>query len=71
MVCWFSRGDACPQVPRDMWDLPGPRIEFMSPPLQGRFLTTGPPGKPWNFHSFSVHLIKLIKIYTCFVGLMN
>ena len=30
-----------------MWDLPGPGIEPVSLALQGRFLTTGPPQKPW------------------------
>jgi len=29
-----------------MWDLPGPGIKLISPALAGRFLTTGPPGKP-------------------------
>ena len=29
----------------DMWDLPGPGIEPVSPALAGGFLTTGPPGK--------------------------
>ena len=28
-----------------MWDLPRPRIEPVSPALEGRFLSTGPPGK--------------------------
>ena len=28
-----------------MWDLPRPGIEPVSPALEGRFLTTGPPGK--------------------------
>ena len=28
-------------------DLPDPGIEFMSPALEGRFITTEPPGKPW------------------------
>ena len=28
-----------------MWNLPGAAIESRSPPLAGRFLTTGPPGK--------------------------
>ena len=27
------------------WDLPGPQIKPMYPTLQGRLLTTGPPGK--------------------------
>ena len=31
------------------WGLPGPGIEPVSPALQGRFLTTRPPGKPLNF----------------------
>ena len=30
----------------DMWDLPGPGLEPMSPALAGRFLTTVPQGKP-------------------------
>ena len=28
-------------------DLPGPGIEQVFPALQGEFLTSGPPGKPW------------------------
>ena len=28
-----------------MWDLPGPGIKPVSPALEGRFLTTAPPGK--------------------------
>ena len=31
---------------RDMWDLPRPGLEPVSPALAGRFLTTAPPGKP-------------------------
>ena len=30
----------------DMWDLPGPGIEPVSPALTGRFPTPEPPGKP-------------------------
>ena len=30
-----------------MWNLPGAGIKPVSPALQGRFLTTGPPAKPW------------------------
>ena len=33
---------------RSLWDLPRPRIELLSPALQGGVLTTGPPGKPWT-----------------------
>ena len=28
------------------WDLPGPKIEPVSPELAGRFFTTAPSGKP-------------------------
>ena len=31
-----------------MWDLPGPGLEPVSPPLAGGFLTTAPPGKPYT-----------------------
>ena len=31
-----------------MWDLPGPRLEPVSPALTGGFLTTAPPGKSYN-----------------------
>ena len=33
-----------------MWYLPGPGIKLVSSALQGRFLTTVPPGKPSLFH---------------------
>ena len=33
------------QLPRHMWDLPGPGIEPESPALAGRFSKTVPPGK--------------------------
>ena len=36
-------------LPRGMWNLSGPGIEPMSPALQGRLLTTGPPGKPLSY----------------------
>ena len=32
-------------LPHNMWNLPGPGIEPVSPALAARFLTTGPPGK--------------------------
>ena len=34
------------QLPRGMWDLPGPGLEPVCPALAGRFSTTVPPGKP-------------------------
>ena len=33
------------QLPCDIWNLPGPGIELVSPALIGEFLSTGPPGK--------------------------
>ena len=33
-------------MPCGTWNLPGPEIEPVSPALAGRFLTTGPSGKP-------------------------
>ena len=32
-----------------MWNLPRPGIKPVSPSLADRFLTTGPPGKSYNF----------------------
>ena len=47
-----------------MWDLPGPGLEPVSPALDGRFLTTAPPGKPFNFwyvfYFLSVNVVKKI-----------
>ena len=37
------------QLLRDMWDLPGPGLEPVSPALAGGLPTTAPPGKPWTF----------------------
>ena len=34
------------QLLRDIWDLPRPGLEPMSPALAGIFSTTAPPGKP-------------------------
>ena len=40
-----SCGTYAPLLP-SMWDLPGSRIETLSPPLASGFFTTEPPGKP-------------------------
>ena len=51
-----SRFNSCgtwAQLLCDMWDLPRPRIEHVSPALAGEFFTTEPSGKPWEFISFS------------------
>ena len=44
------------QFPHVMWNLPGPGIKPMCPALEGRFLTTGSPGKS---HSFLFVLVAL------------
>ena len=52
-------------------DLPGPGIELVSPALQGRFLTTGTPGKPRLFKLvntlkyFLVLISSMVNIYSC------
>ena len=43
-----------------MWDLPGPRLEPMSPALAGGFLTTASPGKSWKMFSIFNSIIKHI-----------
>ena len=48
------------QLLHDMWDLPGPGLEPLSPALAGRFLTTEPPGKP----QYKKLLNKMIKKQT-------
>ena len=47
-----------------MWDLPGPGLEPVSPALEGRFLTTAPPGKPITryFNHFSTMLTSMWKL---------
>ena len=48
-----------------MWNLPGPGIKPVSLVLQGRFVTTGPIGKP-EFNIFVGILCKsLVVIYAC------
>ena len=42
----FSSCGAWANLPHGMWGLPAPGIEAVSPTLQGRFLTSGPPAKP-------------------------
>ena len=40
---WFSSLEACEVL------APSPGIKPMPPALEGKILTTGPPGKSWNF----------------------
>ena len=39
------------RLPPDLWNLPAPGIKLVSLPLQGGFLTTGPPGKPSKYNN--------------------
>ena len=43
-----------------MWDLPRPGVEPVSLALQGRFLTTGPPGKALRFLDSSIPVLSLL-----------
>ena len=45
------------QLLRGTWDLPGPRIEPVSPALAGGFLITVPPGKSLNFLYLGLFLV--------------
>ena len=58
-----------------MWDLPGPKVQPMSPALAGRFLTTAPPGKPLNSNFLKqdiLHIILCLKLRVDFLrGLGN
>ena len=46
------------QLLRGMWDLPGPRLEPVSPALAGRLSTTTPPGKPKKLFFKSMLLVE-------------
>ena len=48
-----------------MWDLPGPGIKPMFPALVGRFLTSGPPGKPLTL------FLKIIIVFHRFINITN
>ena len=71
----LSGWDAQDRLLCSMWDLPGPGTESISPALQGGFLTTGPPGKPYisPFYRDSGHvgsgatLLQYDLILTCYI----
>ena len=48
LECGLSSCGAWASLPQGTWDLPGLRMEMMSPALAGGFLTTEPPGRPLN-----------------------
>ena len=49
-------------VAHGVWDLPGPGIEPLSPPLAGRFLTTGPPEKSLSYSFNGKDLILPLRL---------
>ena len=49
-------------LPHDMWDLPAPGIERLSPTLAGRFFITEPPGKPLDSTINEVFLSNLLSV---------
>ena len=57
----FSSSGTQAQLPHCVWDLPGPGIEPVFPALAGRFLTTGPPGKPTT--GFVLNFINLTALF--------
>ena len=68
IFCWPHGLSSCgaQALPHSMWDLPRPGTE---PALQGRFLTTGPPGKSL-IHFFCLQLLSLRHHYLSSVMLM-
>ena len=48
-TCRLSNWGSRAQLLRDMWDLPRPGLEPVSPALANRFSTTAPPGKPGKY----------------------
>ena len=55
-------------LPCGMWNLPGPAIKPAFSALAGGFLTTGPPGSPFNIHLDSLTDLpfSLLFIPSCF-----
>ena len=51
---------------RDMWNLPGPGLEPVSPASAGGLSTTAPPGKPENEKTFK-HKLKMRNWVDCIV----
>ena len=55
---------------RDIWDLPRPGLEAVSPALAGRFSTTAPPGKPPTVPFYLVEIASAF-IWTLWVKQCN
>ena len=65
-TCRLSNCGSRAQLLRDMWDLPRPGLEPVSPALAGRISTTAPPGKPLQFTFCVVHSMGFNKcVMTC------
>ena len=56
-------------MPGGMWGPRGPGIEPVSPALAGRFLTTGPPGKPSALTLFQTQVLSSPKRWEVEAGL--
>ena len=56
-VLVLSSCDTWAQLFCSLWELPGPGIELEPLALQGRFLITGPPRKPFPLFSFLILII--------------
>ena len=58
----LSNCGARAELPRSMWDLPGPGLEPMSPALAGGYFTTAPPGKSllycFDYYNFVIQFGK-------------
>ena len=69
-VWGFSSCGAQAEWPYGMWELPGPGIEPVNPPLEGDCLTIGTPGKS-TFHPFYAlclsgwGVVLLLALSTC------
>ena len=63
----LSSCGAWAQLLHDMWDLPRPGLEPVSPALAGGFLTTVPQGKPHViiFCHISISSVTLVQATTC------
>ena len=58
----FSSCSSQAQLLQGMWNLPGPGMELVRLALQGRFLTTRPPGKPSSLCFYPTSLGPLLRL---------
>ena len=75
--CRLSSCGSWAQLFHNMWDLPGPGLEPVSPALAGGFLTTVPPGKSYQSlfneandkEKYKFHIISHISL--CVKGILH